>query len=420
MSIFDLIATLLVLTALFAFANHVVLRLPQTIGLLIVGLGASLLLVALQIAFPRIGLQETVTTYVRQIDFRATVLDGMLAFLLFAGAMQVDLTRLKSRALAVGSMATIGVLISTAIAGIGFWLIAGWTGLSVSLAWALVFGALISPTDPVAVLSTLKTVDVPDTLETDMSGESLFNDGVGVVVFTALLAIAAGSSGHGGEGGGSLSQVAELFLVEALGGALLGLVAGYAAFRMMRAIDDYPVEVLISLGLVAGTYALAGHLHMSGPIAVVVAGLLIGNRGPHHAFSDLTQRYMFGFWQLVDEILNAVLFLLIGLEVLVLRFDLSFGWAMGLAIPLVFLSRLVAVAVPVLTLSRFMPFMKGTIAILTWGGLRGGISIALALSIPETPEKSAILAATYAVVLFTIIVQGLTLKGVVLRFADCD
>ncbi|MEX6504755.1 cation:proton antiporter [Jiella sp. M17.18] len=413
LSVFDLISILLVITAVFAWINHRLIRLPHTIGLLVVGLGASLLLIAVDFAVPNTGLYENLTSFIRQIDFRSAVLDGMLAFLLFAGAMHVNLARLRSRAGAVGVMATIGVLISTAIVGGGFYVTANWTGLPMTLGWALVFGALISPTDPVAVLSTLKAVKVPETLETDMSGESLFNDGVGVVVFTAMLAIAAGS-GSGGEPVGPM-RVAELFFVEALGGAALGLVAGYIAYRSMRAIDDYPIEVLTSLALVAGTYALADHLHMSGPIAVVVAGLLIGNRGPHDAFSDLTQRYMFGFWQLVDEVLNTILFLLIGLEVLVLRFDLSFAWAALLAIPLVFVGRLASVAAPVFFLHRRQPFVAGTIPVLTWGGLRGGISIALALSIPETPEKSVILAATYAVVLFTIIVQGLTLKSLVRR-----
>ncbi|MCB8836550.1 sodium:proton antiporter [Aurantimonas sp. VKM B-3413] len=413
LSIFDLISILLVVTALFAWINHRLIRLPGTIGLLVVGLGASLLVIGLEFAVPNVEIYGRMTAFIRQIDFRSAVLDGMLAFLLFAGAMHVNLARLKSRAGAVGAMATIGVLISTAIVGTGFYYAAGLTGLAMTLGWAFVFGALISPTDPVAVLSTLKEVKVPEALETDMTGESLFNDGIGVVVFTVMLAIAAGG-GEGGEPVG-VGRVAELFFVEALGGAVLGLVAGYIAYRSMRAIDDYPIEVLTSLALVAGTYALAGHLHMSGPIAVVVAGLLIGNRGPHDAFSDLTQRYMFGFWQLIDEVLNAVLFLLIGLEVLVLRFDATFGWVALLAIPLVFVARLTSVSLPVLALQSRQSFVRGTIPVLTWGGLRGGISIALALSIPETPEKSAILAATYAVVLFTIIVQGLTLKRLVTK-----
>jgi CPA1 family monovalent cation:H+ antiporter len=291
------------------------------------------------------------------------------------------------------------------------WLAAGALAIPLPLAWALVFGALISPTDPLAVLSVLKAVDVPKTLEIDMTGESLFNDGIGVVIYTVLVAAAVGAEA----GGIDLLHIGRIFFIEVLGGAVLGLVAGYLAYRAMRAVDDYPIEVLISLALAAGTYTLATKLHMSGPIAVVVAGLLIGHRGPHDALSDETQRYLFGFWTLIDEILNSVLFLLIGLEVLVLRLDPSFGWLVAVAVPLVLFARLFAVSVPVLVLSASHTFVRGTIPILTWGGLRGGISIALALSLPEVPEKSAILAATYGVVLFTLIVQGLSLRALAER-----
>ena len=411
LSVFDLIAILLVLTAVFGWLNHRLIRLPHTIGLLVMGLGASLVLVGVELIYPDETLYEQLTELVRQIDFQRTVLEGMLGFLLFAGALHVDLAVLRSRAWAVGSMATIGVLISTAIVGVGFWLAAGAFGVPVPLAWAFVFGALISPTDPVAVLSTLKAVRVPETLEIDMVGESLFNDGVGVVIFVVLLAVATGSAGEGVDP----LHIAELFFVEALGGAVLGLVAGYVAFRAMHAIDDYGVEVLVALALVTGTYALATNLHLSGPIAMVVAGLLIGNHGQRHAMSDQTQRYLFGFWTLIDEILNSVLFLLIGLEVLALRFDPSFVGVAILAVPLVLAARASAVSVPVVGLGRAQRFIPGTIPALTWGGLRGGISVALALSIPEVAEKSVILAATYTVVIFTIVVQGLTLRRLVAR-----
>jgi CPA1 family monovalent cation:H+ antiporter len=314
------------------------------------------------------------------------------------------------RAWTVGLIATLGVVISTAMVGLGLWWLSSVLGVPIPLPWALVFGALISPTDPVAVLSTLKTIDVPKALEVDMAGESLFNDGVGVVVFTVLLALASGAGDEGG-----VLHVAELFFIEALGGAALGWVTGYLAYRAMRRIDDYPMETLISLALVAGTYALAAKLHMSGPIAVVVAGILVGNRGPVDAMSDLTQRYVFGFWTLVDEILNSVLFLLIGLEVLVLRFDPSFAGLAAVSIPLVLLGRFLAVTGPVLMLQGRQEFVRGTIPVLTWGGLRGGISIALALSLPEVAEKPALLAATYAVVVFTIVVQGLSLRAMVER-----
>ncbi len=408
----DLIAILLVLTAAFGWTNHRYIHLPHTIGLMVMGLVASFVLIGIEFLFPNVLVYQDIAGLMRRVDFQKTVLDGMLAFLLFAGALHVDLSVLRRRAWVVGTMATVGIVISIATVAIGFWLVAKALGLPVPFAWALVFGALISPTDPIAVMSTLKVVQVPESLEVDMTGESLFNDGVGVVIFTVLVAAATGV-------GGTIDPVhiAELLFIEALGGAALGLATGYLAYRAMRSIDDYTIEVLLSLALVAGTYTLAGKLHMSGPIAVVVAGLLIGNRGRDDALSDETQRYLFGFWTVIDEILNSILFLLIGLEVLVLRIDPSFGWLAAVSIPLVLFARLLAVAMPVLALGVKHSFVKGTIPVLTWGGLRGGISIALALSLPEFAEKSALLVATYAVVLFTIIVQGLSLRAVVERTA---
>lgn len=414
LSLFDIIAVLLVLTAAFGWVNHAVLKLPQTIGLLVMALAASLVLISVELAFPELRLYDDAASVVRQVDFEKTVLNGLLAFLLFAGALHVDFSAMKSRYGSIAIMATAGVLLSTLLVGTGFWLLARLFDVPMPFAWALVFGSLISPTDPVAVLSTLKRVAVPKSLETIMTGESLFNDGVGVVFFTVLLAAATSL----GSDTFDLLHIGELFLVDAVGGGILGLVTGYIAYRAMRAIDDYPVEVLISLALVTGTYALATKLQMSGPIAVVVAGILVGNRGPVDALSDQTQRFMFGFWTLIDEVLNSVLFLLIGLEVLVLRFDFSFIDLAISAIPLTLIARLVSVGLPVLALRRGSNFPRGTIRILTWGGLRGGISVALALALPESNIKTIILAATYAVVLFTIIVQGLTLAPLVRRITD--
>ena len=410
LSPFDLVAILLVLTAAFAWCNHVLIGLPHTIGLLVMGLAASLVLIAVEVSLPRLQLYEGLANLLHRIDFRETFLNGMLAFLLFAGALHVDLSALRNRAVGVAVMATFGVLISTAIVGLGLWLLSDFAGAPVPLSWALVFGALISPTDPIAVLSTLKSVRVPKELDVDMSGESLFNDGIGVVVFTVTLALAIG--GHDNV---TIFHIAKLFFVDAFGGALFGGLTGYIAYRAMRRIDNYGIEVLISLALVTGTYALAAMLRMSGPLAVVVAGILIGNRGPLDAMSEVTRRYLFGFWQLVDEILNSVLFLLIGLEVLVLRLTSSFTWIIALSVPLALAARWLAVALPVLVLRSWQPFVPGTISVLTWGGLRGGISIALALSLPEIAEKSPLLAATYAVVVFTILVQGLTLQAVAAR-----
>jgi len=414
LSLLQIVATLLTITAVFAWINHKLLKLPNTIGLLVMGLLASLVLVALEATFPEVTLFHQLTDIVRRIDFSRALLDGMLAFLLFAGALHVDFSKLRSRSLAIGCMATFGVIISTIVVAAGVWWVSRLVGAPLPFIWALVFGALISPTDPVAVLSTLKGMAVPDTLETDMAGESLFNDGVGVVLFTILLAAALG-----GQGGEALkaATIARLVFVEALGGAALGLLVGYVAYRAMRLIDDYGIEVLISLALVTGSYALASVLHMSGPIAVVVAGLLMGSRGKADAMSETTRRYLYAFWTLIDELLNSVLFLLIGLEVLVLSFALNNMWLAAAVIPIALVARFAAVALPTLALTPFTSFVRGTIPVLTWGGVRGGISIALALSIPDIPERSMILAATYSVAVFTIVVQGLTLSRLVRRYA---
>jgi CPA1 family monovalent cation:H+ antiporter len=275
LSIFDIIAGLLTLTAIFAWANHRYLRLPNNVGLLVMGLAASIVLVLLEISIPEVALFGQIESFIEEINFSETLLDGMLAFLLFAGALQIDLSLLRDRAWTVGAMATLGVVISTILVGVMFWGAGQLFSLPISFAWALVFGALISPTDPIAVLAVLKQARVAKTLEMDMAGESLFNDGVGVVLFTILLAAAMGTSGDAGI---DFVHIARLFFVEALGGAALGFVTGYLAYLAMRGIDDYPIEVLISLGLVTGTYAVAQSLHLSGPIAVVVSGVLIGNR----------------------------------------------------------------------------------------------------------------------------------------------
>ncbi len=414
LSAFELVAILLVLTASFGWVNQKILRLPNTIGLLVMGLGASLVALGLQVLFPNDTLYDEVTGLIGRVEFSDALLNGMLGFLLFAGALEVNLGTLQRRALVVGVMATVGVVISTAIVGGGFWLAARVFGIDMPLPWALVFGALISPTDPVAVVSTMRAVAIPGELEIDITGESLFNDGVGVVVFTILLTVATGG------GDTTFGHVAEIFFVEALGGGALGLAAGFVAYRMLRAIDDYAIEVLISLALVMGTYALASRLEMSGPIATVVAGLIIGNRGQRDAMSDETQRYLFGFWRLIDQILNSLLFLLIGLEVLaVLQFRVEVAGLALTAIPLVLLARLCAVSGPILVLGAHQGFVKGTIPVMTWGGLRGGIAIALALTIPDMAQRGTLLAATYTVVVFSIVVQGLTLARVIKRFVDC-
>ena len=402
------------LSGFFGWFNNAVLKLPHTIGLLVMALVASMALLASEALFPTLSIADTLRSAIAQIDFYETVMKGMLAFLLFAGALHVDFTYLRNQAWAIGLMASVGVITSTFIVGFGLYFLVGLFGIEVPLIWALVFGALISPTDPVAVLSLLKSINVPHALEAKIAGESLFNDGVGVVVFTILLAIAVG----GGASEVTAFEVAELFVVEALGGAVFGFVAGWITYKAMAKIDEHMVEILLTLGMVTAVYAVCVRLHLSGPIAVVVAGLLIGNRGADEAMTEHTRSSMFSFWELIDEILNSVLFLLIGLEVLVVSLDPSFAWIAVASIPLVLSARLIAVSVPILLLSLKQTFAAGAIPVLTWGGLRGGISVALALSIPAIPEKPLLLTCTYAVVLFSIIVQGLTVKQVVNRTVD--
>lgn len=404
-------ALLLTLSAALGWVNHKFLPLPHTIGLLSMSVAASLILVAIDALLPNQHLFEPLTKTLLQIDFTSVVMNGMLAFLLFAGALHVNLGTLISRAVPVIVLATFATIASTFIVGFLFWQAAGMLGQSLPLSWALVFGALISPTDPVAVMATLKNVKVPASLEAEMQGESLFNDGVGIVVFTIMLAFAIGEPGERA----SVSGVAELLIVEAGGGLLLGMVTGYVAYWAMRLIDDYAIEVLISLALVMATYAFAQRIHVSGPLAVVAAGLLIGYRGPRDAMSDRTQTYVFGLWTLIDEVLNSLLFLLIGLEVLILRFDPASLLVAAAAIPIVIAARFLSVGAPILIpwVNRLMSGRN--VLFLTWAGIRGGISIALALAIPEGPAKAAVLAATYAVVLFSVIVQGSTLGYVARR-----
>ncbi|MGJ8560265.1 MAG: cation:proton antiporter [Litorimonas sp.] len=441
LSLFEIAALLLVLSAALSWINRAYLKLPHTIGLLVMALLASFLVIALHAVIPGLQVYETLTGAIGQINFNETLMKGMLGFLLFAGALHVDFAKLKSAKWSIGLMATFGVVLSTFIVGTGFWLLAGLFNVELPYIWALVFGALISPTDPVAVLSILKTVKMPKSLETKIAGESLFNDGVGVVIFTLILAIATGgvtaqamldqtllagpimaATPAAGANIGVL-DVIELFMVDAVGGAVLGLIAGWIGYHMMERIDEAAIEILISLALVAGTYAIAqridilGH-HLSGPIAVVVAGLMIGNRGAAFAMSDTTRTALFGFWEMIDEILNSVLFLLIGLELLVLGLSPEFGLITLLAIPLVLTARLCAVYVPMKTLGTFKTFTQGAIPVLTWGGVRGGISVALALSLPDNEYKPLILTATYGIVIFSIIVQGLTIKKVVEKYVD--
>ena len=402
MSQFELIAILITLAALFSYLNERYLGLPSAIGLMLFALVMSLALIALgKFGF---GMEEQARSLLGSIDFSKTLLHGMLSFLLFAGALHVNLEDLMQQKWFIISLATAGVVISTSIVGGLAWMVLQLLGLGIPFIYCLLFGALISPTDPIAVLGILKSAGAPKKLETQITGESLFNDGVGVVVFIVLLRIAEGTHEVG------ISEVALLFAKEALGGALFGLATGFLAYWMLKSVDNYPVEMLITLALVTGGYALAEALHLSAPIAIVVAGLLIGNHGRDLAMSDKTVEHLDTFWELLDELLNAVLFVLIGMEVLILQFTPGYLLAGVLAILIVLFARMVSVAIPVGLLRLWREFSPGVVKILTWGGLRGGISVALALSLPPGPERDVILTITYIVVVFSILVQGLTIS----------
>jgi len=423
-SLFDLAAVLVSLAAVFGYLNHRWLRLEPSVGLLLISLACSLCVMALHWLLPGFELVSLVRERISAIDFNRALMHGMLGFLLFAGSLHIELEYFARRRAAIASLATAGLLISTLLVGVLSWLVFGWLGLPASFLACLVFGALISPTDPIAVMGTLKTLQAPKDLEANIAGESLFNDGVAVVVFTGLVELLQ-APGAGGLGAGaghiaggevSAADMAILFVQEAGGGALLGLVAGYVAYRMMLSIDDYKVEVLISLALVMGTYSLAWAVHTSGPIAVVVAGLLIGNRGRAFAMSEEVADYLEKFWELIDEFLNVLLFMLIGIEVLVVAFSVRGVLAGVIIIGVVLLARLISVAVPISLLGMRSRFPRGVVTILTWAGLRGGISVALSLSLPPIPEKQLILTSTYIVVIFSIVVQGLTIRRVLRRY----
>ncbi len=446
MSLFDIVAILLLLAAVFGYLNTRYLRLPPSVGLLLISLGSSLGVMLVHLCFPGLGLIDVIRDYFQNIDFNEALMHGMLGFLLFAGALHADLDYFVQRRWTIALLATVGLLISTALIGVMSRFIFGWLGFAVPWLVCLLFGALISPTDPISVMGTLKTLHAPPRLEAKIAGESLFNDGVAVVVFTALLEMlhssmggapgALGAAAQGGAathdavaksldvaashlaGSGPLGplDIAWLFLREAGGGIALGFVSGFLAYRMMLAIDDYKVEVLITIALVMASYALAMRLHISGPIAVVVSGLLIGNRGRSYAMSDTVADYLEKFWELLDEILNAVLFLLIGVEVIVVDFQMRGALAGLIIIVVVLLARFLSVAVPINLMRRWTDFSDGVIRILTWSGLRGGISVALVLSLPQIPEKQLLLTCTYVVVLFSILVQGTTVSRVLKRY----
>lgn len=414
LSSFDAAAILIVLAAVLGYVNFRFLKLPSSIGLTVMGAIASLVVVAIDRLLPGADFAHDIVRFIAGIDFHTTLMDGMLSFLLFAGALHVDWGELHRGRWPIIVLSTIGVALSTALVGGGFWLLARLVGFEFPAIWCFVFGALISPTDPVSVMGVLKRADVSPRLEATVAGESLFNDGVGVVIFTILLASAMSGQGL------TISHAAQLFAIEAGGGILLGLAIGWIAFQMMRSIDEYKVEVLISLAVVMGGYAIARPLHVSGPVAMAVAGLIIGNAGVAHAMSDTTRDYLHKFWDLIDDILNTVLFLLIGLEVVTIPSDLRLFVLGAGAIPLALASRSISVLLPLRAIRPNHRYGLVAPVTLIWGGLRGGISIALALGLPDGPARSIILAATYVVVLFSVIVQGGTIKRVLERLTAAD
>ena len=407
--ILDVVAVCLVITALLAYLNHRFVGLPNSIGVMTAALIISLLLIGLDSAGLAFGLRQYEETLLRSIDFSSVLMQGMLSLLLFAGALHVDLSELKAMRWPIGMLALFGTMLSTLVVGFLMWVALPLVGLTLPLVHCLLFGALISPTDPIAVMGILTKAGAPRELELVIAGESLFNDGVGVVIFSLLLGMLLTGEPP------TASHGLLLLLREAGGGLAFGLALGYVTFKLLKSVDNYQVEVLLTLAAVSGGYGLARELHVSGPLAMVVVGLMVGNQGRALAMSDTTRHYLDLFWELVDEILNAVLFVLIGMEILLVAFSLSEVIAAGVAVAVTVLARALTVGLPVAALPRVFRLPPGSWKVLTWGGLRGGISVALALSLPAGPERDLVVALTYAVVVFSILVQGLSIAAVTRR-----
>ncbi len=406
MEILNTAALLITLAALFSYLNYRFVRLPNTIGIMIISLVISMILLFIG-KTGWSGLIIHANNFLRSIDFHETLMHGMLSFLLFAGALHVNINDLNQQRSVIGILATFGVITSTFIIGGLTWIVLNALNIPLPFIYCLLFGALISPTDPIAVLGILKNARVPKSLETKIAGESLFNDGIGVVVFIVIAGIAATGTEP------SFNAIGLLFLQEAVGGVVFGLMLGALVYYALKDVDNYQLEVLLTLAAVMGGYAVCTMLHISGPIAIVVAGLFIGNHGRSLAMSEKSRMHLDHFWELIDEILNAVLFVLIGLEVLLLALKTEYFLAALAIIPLVLFARYVSVGIPILMLSRTRRFTPGVVQIMTWGGLRGGISVALALSLPLSGEREIILTLTYAIVVFSIIIQGLTISRMV-------
>ena len=401
-------AVLISLTGLLAYLNQRFLRAPVSIGLMFMSLIFALGMVLLELA--GVPLAQEAQRMIRMIDFEKLLMQGMLGLMLFAGALHVNLNDLLESGIEICIFATVCVLVSSLLIGLATFGICHVLGFAPRFIDCMVLGALISPTDPIAVLGILQDAGAPKRLTAKLSGESQFNDGIGVVIFMIIL----GMSGGGGEL--SIGHAAYLFMSEALGGVIFGLLLGGVGYLMLKGIDDYKAEILITLGLATGGYSLAAVSHVSAPIAAVVAGLFIGNEGKRLAMSHVTVERLNLFWELVDHVLNALLFVMIGLEALVLAFAVDYWLAGLMLIPLALISRYMSLSLPVGIMRLWRPFAPGAVPIMTWGGLRGGISVALALSLPDGPYRELFLTMTYAVVVFSILVQGLTLKKMVCHY----
>ena len=378
MSLFNLIAIVVSLTGLFSYINYKYIKLPTTIGLMAI----SILLSAFLIFLHQVGVdvRTTASDLIGNIDFSKVLINGMLSFLLFAGSLHINLNDLHKEKWVVVILALLGTIASTLIVGFliyyGFHLF----GFLVPWIYCFLFGALISPTDPIAVLAMLKSAKAPKPLQIKIAGESLFNDGVGIVIFLTIMQVVTNADI-------APVEVFLLFIREAFGGLLLGFILGWFAYFLMKTVDDYYVQVLITLSVVTGGYAIALALETSGPIAMVMAGILVGNHGRMKAITEKSREYLDVFWEVIDEVLNSVLFVLIGLEVLILSFSRRNIFVGLLAIVIVLFARFVSVWVPIRCFSFFRGFVDKVVVMLTWGGLRGGLSVAMALSIPPNPYR---------------------------------
>ncbi len=401
MSLFVIITILVVLTAAFAFINIRFLKLPQTIGMMIISLIFSLLLIVSGLLIPEVS--SFARGFIGNIDFSKVLLDIMLSFLLFAGALHTDSSLLKANRRSITVFAIVGVLLSTLLVGALIFFFFQTFLTPVNFWYCLLFGALVAPTDPIAVLGILTKAGAPKDVEIKIVGESLFNDGIGVVLFLSLLEII--TIGINNVSFGDLSL---LLVQEIAGGILFGWILGQVGFRLMKKIDHYQTEVLITLAIVMGGYMVAQLLHLSGPLAMVVAGLFTGSRSKEHAMSDTTELYVDKFWELIDVLMNAILFVLIGLELLTLEFNFNYLIAGLVAIPITLLSRYLSLIIPASLFKKYINTSRKTIGLMTWGGLKGGLSIAMALSLSAPLPKTQFVFMIYVIVIFSIIVQGLT------------